>query len=430
MRVAAGEAREAVGVQGRAAVQDVVGREAAQGQHLEAVAGVDDRVGVGQHPVADRIVVGGVGDDAAGRRHLPVGAATLEAAEGRGQARGEELGEARLGGVGGIVGPIRIELRVVQQHGQPAAGDPGARTAHVEVDAPGAGQQLPAVAVGAQAAVLVEVDDGRLDPCAAAEADPGQRELALLGLPVLDEAARLAGAGHLDPRRLAQHLPEAPGPRPRGGDHARALDRAVRGEHRLDRALVAFASNSPANLKPVTSTPSTIRAPAPGPLRQVADRLHRVRPAASWLVQDRLDRRAPVRPGPGQVVAAALRADQQLRLIAGGLVLLPDRDQVVDLALRHGRDVADLAEAVPLGIGLEHLHRLADQVSHRRRAVVVADDAPGDARGARADPVLLQHEHLRPALGQAPGAAQPVHAAPDDHDLAGLPAAQSVVRTP
>jgi hypothetical protein len=113
-------------------------------------------------------------------------------------------------------------------------------------------------------------------------------------------------------------------------------------------------------------------------------------------------------------------AGQQLRDVPGGLVLLADRDQVGDLALGHGRDVADLPEPVAVGVRLEHLHGLADQLGDRGRAVVVADDPSGDARGAGADAVLLQHQHVLPALGEAPRAGQPVHAAPDD-DVVGAP---------
>ena len=58
----------------------VVRRQSAQGQHLEAVPGVDDRVGVRQRPVADRVVVGGVADDPAGRGRPPVAGVARESA--------------------------------------------------------------------------------------------------------------------------------------------------------------------------------------------------------------------------------------------------------------------------------------------------------------------------------------------------------------
>ena len=77
-------------------------------------------------------------------------------------------------------------------------------------------------------------------------------------------------------------------------------------------------------------------------------------------------------------------------------------DQVVDLGLGHGGEVADLAEAEGLGIGLEHLDRQPDDVGDRRRTVVVAHDAAGGSGGATADPALVEHEHVGAALGEAP----------------------------
>ena len=53
-------------------------------------------------------------------------------------------------------------------------------------------------------------------------------------------------------------------------------------------------------------------------------------------------------------------------------------------------------------------------------AVVVAHDAAGGPGGAAADPVLLEHEHVGAALGQAPGRRQAEHAAADDDVTGGV----------
>ena len=91
-----------------------------------------------------------------------------------------------------------------------------------------------------------------------------------------------------------------------------------------------------------------------------------------------------------------------------------DRDQIVDLAVGHRRQVADLAESVGVGLGLEDLDRVADQPRDLAGAIEVADDPAGGAGGAGADPVLLEHEHVPSALGQALGGREPKHPAADD----------------
>ena len=78
-----------------AAVGNVLRGQAAHRQSLEAVARVDDRVDVIEHPVADRIVVRGVGHDAARRCQLPVVGPTAEARQCRGQPGGEEIAKGR-----------------------------------------------------------------------------------------------------------------------------------------------------------------------------------------------------------------------------------------------------------------------------------------------------------------------------------------------
>ena len=64
--------------------------------------------------------------------------------------------------MGRVVGAVGIELGVLEQHRQAAAGDRGPLAADAEVDPPGPGRETCAVAVGAQGPGLVEVDDGRL----------------------------------------------------------------------------------------------------------------------------------------------------------------------------------------------------------------------------------------------------------------------------
>jgi hypothetical protein len=59
-------------------------------------------------------------------------------------------------------------------------------------------------------------------------------------------------------------------------------------------------------------------------------------------------------------------------------VLLADRHQILDLALRHRGEVADLPEPVRLGVLLEHLDRHPHELGDRVGAVVVAHDAAGD----------------------------------------------------
>ena len=53
------------------------------------------------------------------------------------------------------------------------------------------GSRIPPVAIGAQPARLVEVDDGSLPAGAAPEPDARKRELALLRLPVGDQGPRI-----------------------------------------------------------------------------------------------------------------------------------------------------------------------------------------------------------------------------------------------
>src|SRR3954466_6998373 len=129
-------------------------------------------------------------------------------------------------------------------------------------------------------------------------------------------------------------------------------------------SLVASASTPPSpRSKPTTSTPSRISTPAPRARSarrrtvciasaQPPRRSCRIpaSPPSPARVQDRRDRRLPVRPGPAQVLAAALGADHELGCVAHALVLLADGHQVVDLLLGDRGEVADLAEAVGVGL--------------------------------------------------------------------------------
>src|SRR4051794_16308136 len=210
-------ALEAVGPEGLQArvglaVGDLRRRQPADRQRLEAVTRVHDRVSVLAHPVADRIVVGRVGHDAARGRQLPVGRPAAEAPQRCGQARGEEVLEALLGRVHRVVRPVGVEVGRVEQHRQAAARDPGAGAAHAEVDSPRPVHQDTPVAVRAQRLRLVEVHHRRLAARAARQAGARQRELALLRLPV----------AQLD---LWDQLR-----RPRaGGEHERLVSEAISG---------------------------------------------------------------------------------------------------------------------------------------------------------------------------------------------------------
>src|ERR687896_2364672 len=100
MQLPALEAIEAEGIEARfASAGDVLGRQPADGQRLEPVPGIHDCVRVLQHPVAYRIVVGRVGDDAARRGELPVVRAAAEALERGREAGYEELAKSGPGPV-------------------------------------------------------------------------------------------------------------------------------------------------------------------------------------------------------------------------------------------------------------------------------------------------------------------------------------------
>ena len=198
---------------------------------------------------------------------------------------------------------------------------------------------------------------------AAARAGRRELELALLCLPVLDQGPALAGAVdcHLDLGVLAEHRPDPRRPRARSGDRDLAAHRPLTGQHRLHSIRTELEAG---HLDPLGDRRP--RRPRPG--GEVAHGAHRVRPAAAALVQHRRGLGLPVGPGPGEVLATALGTDDELGLIADPLVLVVDRDQVVDLGLRDRRQVADLAKTERLGLGLEDLDRVADDIGDRGRA--------------------------------------------------------------
>ncbi len=259
--------------------------------------------------------------------------------------------------------------------------------------------------VRAQRTGLVEVHHRGLDPSAARQPGALERELALLRLPVLEQRATLAT--DVDVRVEPEQVPQARGPRPRRQHERSAGDAAGVGYHRLHLGAARLEADH------LDALPD-LSAGGPGALGQTADRLHGVRPAAAALVQQRLHGSLPVGPGPSQVLAAGLGAGDQLRLIPRTLVLGTDRDQVVGLGLGHRGDVADLAEAVRLGVLLEHLDGEPHQLGDRLRAVEVAHDPAGDPRRAGADAALVEHEHLGAPLGERPGDGEAVHSGADD----------------
>ena len=173
-----------------------------------------DRVGVRERPVADRVVVGRVGDDPAGEGRPPLLGAAPESPEGRRQAGGEELGEGRLGRVGRVVRPVGVEVGFGEQDRQAAAGDRrspcapcGSRSPRARARAPGRRGRSAGAPAGRGGPPAPR------SPARPAEADAGERELSLLRLPVLDQR-----------RRSRVRFRRAPRPRP----PARASPRAAR----------------------------------------------------------------------------------------------------------------------------------------------------------------------------------------------------------
>ena len=148
------------------------------------------------------------------------------------------------------------------------------------------------------------MDDGGLASRAPAEAGPREGELALLCLPVVDQRPGLSSS-QLDLGGEAQHLPELSRPGAGRRDDRLALEPSIRGDHRLHpvgaeletRHLDALGDAGPRGARS---------------LGQVPHGLHRIRTAPPALVEDALDGRLPIWPGPGQVLAAACPADHEL----------------------------------------------------------------------------------------------------------------------
>ncbi len=261
------------------------------------MAGVDDRVGVRRDPVADRVVVGRVHDDPA-RRRSGCQSARGPGSDGAPHARPEVKNSPKsgLGRVRGVVGSVGIELGAGRARtGRPPPVTPVPVLARGGSRSPRRPAAVAAVAVGASGPRLVEVDDRAPRGRPAPEADAGQRELPLLRLPVLDErtAPRRIDAASSTTGSLPEHPPER-GP-PTGPGAANTAS------HGRSRSVVTTAA-TPSARRTRSRSPRPPRAiGAPGrarPLGQVADRLHRVGPAAAALVQDGLAPSAsPVRPG-------------------------------------------------------------------------------------------------------------------------------------
>ena len=260
----------------------------------------------------------------------------------------------------------------------------------------------------------------------AAEPDAAQRELALLRLPVGHERATLAR--DLDVGAQPEHGPHAGDPRAGRDDQRLACRSALARRDRARRRRRRARSRRPPRPR---GSPRRRRAPG-----------RRGGARSAWRRPSRRGARAaPPRPAPPsrasvqvEVLAAALGADHELGRVAHPLVLLADRHQVVDLALGHRREVADLAEAVGVGLGLEDLHRHPDQLGDRLGAVVVAHDPARAAGRPAADAALVEHHHVGAALGQAPGDRQPVDSAADDdvrgHQLQGYGLFETGCRSP
>ena len=123
---------------------------------------------------------------------------------------------------------------------------------------------------------------------------------------------------------------------------------------------------------------------------------HVVGEAALVLVQaDVHALRPPVREHLPHVLAHLGLADDQVGRVADPGLPLVHLGQVADLALGAQRQVADRVVAERLRILLPHLDVGGHQLAHGRLVVVVAHDAAGDPRRARADTGLVHDQHVR-----------------------------------
>ena len=293
------EAAEAEGVEERlAAVEHVVGRQPADRQRLEAVARVDDRVDVRPGPSRTR--------------------GSCRACEGR--CRRRRSPASRRSGPGSAAArPPGRRRRTRRTPARPRARGCRARTGRARGPSGAIGSPPPVMPVpcgpcGSRCPrrpwtstrpSRSERSGPHWSRCTTGASGPAGRSVrrrAARTRPPAPSSRRPAGGGRRRPHGgSARAAPHAGDPRPRREhDASRTRNRP---------SLVAIASTplSPSS-KPTTSTPSRISTPARArAVGELAHGLHRVGPAAAALVQHRLHRRLPVGPGPGQVLAAALR---------------------------------------------------------------------------------------------------------------------------
>ena len=243
--------------------------------------------------------------------------------------------------------------------------------------------------------VGVEVDHGRRAAVGGFEHQRVDRDLALLQVPVrphrlvADDVARRRV--DVDRHRQPEHGPEALGPRA-GRDHELLADR--------DPALVGLDGRDAVVGAELEARDLGVRvdldALGEALVAQAGDRLEVEREAALVLVQAHGDAlRAPVREEFLHVRVDLRLAEVEIGAVADPLMALVDGGEVALLHLRPERDVADAVVVVRLGVGLPDLDARLHQLAHRGLEVVVADDAAGDPRRARARGGLLEHDHVR-----------------------------------
>ena len=222
----------------------------------------------------------------------------------------------------------------------------------------------------------------------------------------------LPSAGDVEPGGQAEHLPQRRDPRADGHDDMLDLDRPAF----VTTGVTALRVVEP---KPVSSTPSTISAPARRAFsaRPSIDSLLNAKPPACSC-------RQTVSPGARQSEyrlrmwrSTRLGAEVQLAGVADALLALEHLGQVALLAGRAERDVARRVVVQRLGIGLPDLHARGHELGHCGLEVVVAHDAAGDARRAGGDARLVDDEHLLAVGREVPGGREAVHARADDEVL-------------
>src|SRR3954463_5356228 len=164
-------------------------------------------------------------------------------------------------------------------------------------------------------------------------------------------------------------------------------------------ALVVTVVTAPeaSDSKPVTSTPSTICAPAARALSaspSIDSRLNANPPACSCRQTVSPGARPAAGPGGGgpgaapggigrpHVLADRVLAGVELGRVADALVALEHLGEVRLLRRRAERDVAGAVVVQRVGVGLPDLDPRGHELGHRGLEVVVAHDPARDARGA------------------------------------------------